>query len=303
MRVKIYHMGDTVIPADARQTPLAAAVPFSPELAHTIIRPSQGWVSLDLTELWHYRELLFFLTWRDIKVRYKQTALGAAWAIIQPLFSMIVFSVVFGRLAKIPSNGIPYPLFAYTALVPWQLFAYALTESTNSVVVNERLITKVYFPRLVIPLSSVLAGLMDFMIAFTLVIGMMAWYHVKPTWAVLTLPGFIIFAMATAFGVGLWLSALNVQYRDVRHTLAFIVQFWLFASPVAYPSTLVPARWRPLYGLNPMAGVIEGFRWALLGKASAPGPMLAVSVLVVAIVLIGGLFYYRRMEKTFADVV
>jgi lipopolysaccharide transport system permease protein len=303
MRVKIYHMGDTVIPADARQSSPAAAVPFSPELAHTIIRPSQGWVSLDLTEVWHYRELLFFLTWRDIKVRYKQTALGAAWAIIQPLFSMIVFSVVFGRLAKIPSNGIPYPLFAYTALVPWQLFAYALTESTNSVVMNERLITKVYFPRLVIPLASVLAGLMDFMIAFTLVIGMMAWYHVKPTWAVLTLPGFIIFAMATAFGVGLWLSALNVQYRDVRHTLAFIVQFWLFASPVAYPSTLVPARWRPLYGLNPMAGVIEGFRWALLGKSSAPGPMLAVSVLVVAIVLIGGLFYYRRMEKTFADVV
>jgi lipopolysaccharide transport system permease protein len=296
-------MGDTVIPADARQTPPAAAVPFSPESAHTIIQPSRGWVSLDLAELWHYRELLFFLTWRDIKVRYKQTALGAAWAIIQPLFSMIVFSVVFGRLAKIPSNGIPYPLFAYTALVPWQLFAYALTESTNSVVMNERLITKVYFPRLVVPLASVLAGLMDFMIAFTLVIGMMAWYHVKPTWAVLTLPGFIVFAMATAFGVGLWLSALNVQYRDVRHTLAFIVQFWLFASPVAYPSTLVPARWRPLYGLNPMAGVIEGFRWALLGKASAPGPMLAVSVLVVAIVLIGGLFYYRRMEKTFADVV
>jgi lipopolysaccharide transport system permease protein len=258
---------------------------------------------LDLKELWHYRELLFFLAWRDIKVRYTQTALGAAWAIIQPLLSMIVFTIFFGRLAKVPSDGIPYPLFAYTALVPWQLFAYALTESSNSVVLSERLITKVYFPKLVIPFASVLAGLVDFTIAFSLVIGMVLWYHITPTWAVLTVPLFVLFTMATALAAGLWLSALNVQYRDVRHTLTFIVQFWLFASPVVYPSTLIPAKWRPLYGLNPMAGVIEGFRWALLRKAPAPGPMLAVSILVTAVVLVGGLYYFRRMEKTFADVV
>ena len=273
------------------------------ELPHTRIEPSKGWISLGLKDLWQYRELLFFLTWRDIKVRYKQTALGATWAVIQPLFTMLMFTLFFGRLAKVPSDGIPYPLFSYTGLLPWQLFAYALTESSNSVVVNERLITKVYFPRLVVPLASILAGLVDFAIAFTLVIGMMVWYGVRPTWAVLTLPFFVIFTMVTALGVGLWLSALNVQYRDVRYTLTFIVQFWLIASPVAYSSTLVPARWRPFYGLNPMAGVIEGFRWALLGKAQAPGTMLWVSVVVVAVVLVGGLYYYRRMEKTFADVV
>jgi lipopolysaccharide transport system permease protein len=272
-------------------------------LFHRRIEPSKGWISLGLKELWQYRELLFFLTWRDIKVRYKQTALGVAWAVIQPLFTMLVFTLFFGRLAKVPSDGIPYPLFTYTALLPWQLFAYALTESSNSVVANERLITKVYFPRLFIPLASILAGLVDFAVSFGLILGMMAWYGVRPTWAVLTLPCLVILTMATAFGVGLWLSALNVQYRDVRYTLTFIVQFWLIASPVAYSSTLVPARWRPYYGLNPMAGVIEGFRWALLGKTPAPGAMLWVSVVVVALVLIGGLYYYRRMEKTFADVV
>jgi len=272
-------------------------------LLHVRIEPSKGWISLGLKDLWQYRELLFFLAWRDIKVRYKQTTLGAAWAVIQPLFTMLVFTLFFGRLAKVPSDGIPYPLFSYTALLPWQLFAYALTESSNSVVANERLITKVYFPRLVVPLASILAGLVDFAIAFVLLIGMMVWYGVKPTWAVFTLPFFVIFTMATALGVGLWLSALNVQYRDVRYTLTFIVQFWLIASPVAYSSTLVPARWRPFYGLNPMAGVIEGFRWALLGKAQAPGAILWVSVVVVGVILIGGLYYYRRMEKTFADMV
>lgn len=279
------------------------AVRSAVTLPYTVIRPSRGWVGLNLTELWHYRELLFFLTWRDIKVRYMQTALGAAWAILQPLLSMMVLTIFFGHLAKVPSNGIPYPLFAYSALVPWQLFAYALTESSNSVVLNERLITKIYFPRLVIPLASVLTGLVDFLIAFPLVIAMMIWYGITPTLAVLTLPLFVLFAMATALAAGLWLSALNVQYRDVRHTLTFIVQFWMFASPVAYPSTLVPARWRPLYGLNPMAGVIEGFRWALLRQSPAPGPMLAVSILVTAVILLGGLYYFRRMEKTFADVV
>ena len=288
-------------PTSLPAVPKPVAAQFA--LPHTRIEPSKGWISLGLKDLWQYRELLFFLTWRDIKVRYKQTALGAAWAVIQPLFTMLVFTLFFGRLARVPSDGIPYPLFSYTALLPWQLFAYALTESSNSVVANERLITKVYFPRLFVPLASILAGLVDFVISFTLVIGMMVWYGVRPTWAVLTLPFFVIFTMATAFGVGLWLSALNVQYRDVRYTLTFIVQFWLIASPVAYSSTLVPARWRPFYGLNPMAGVIEGFRWALLGKTQAPGAMLWVSVAVVAIVLVGGLYYYRRMEKTFADLV
>lgn len=279
------------------------AVKFATEPPHIVLRPSAGWVSLNLRELWHSRELLFFLAWRDIKVRYQQTALGAAWAVVQPLVSMLVLTLFFGRLARVPSNGIPYPLFAYSALLPWQLFAYALTESSNSVVVNERLITKVYFPRLVIPLASALAGLVDFTIAFPLVIAMMMWYQITPTWAVLALPVIVIFTAATALAAGLWLCALNVQYRDVRHTLTFIVQFWLFASPVAYPSSLVPARWRPFYGLNPMAGVIEGFRWALLRRTPFPGPMIAVSGLVTTLVLLGGLFYFRRMERTFADVV
>ena len=273
------------------------------ELPHIRIEPKRGWVSVDLKDLWEYRELLFFLAWRDVKVRYKQTALGAAWAVIQPLFTMLLFTLFFGRLAKVPSDGIPYPLFSYTALLPWQLFAYALTESSNSVIANERLITKVYFPRLIVPLASILAGLVDFAIAFVLVLGMMVWYHAVPTWAILTLPFFVLFTIVTALAVGLWLSALNVQYRDVRYTLTFIVQFWLIASPVAYSATLVPAKWRAFYGLNPMAGVIEGFRWALLGKTPAPGAMLWVSVAVVAFVLVGGLYYYRRMEKTFADLV
>ena len=268
-----------------------------------IIRPSKGWVPLNLPDLWHHRELIYFLTWRDIKVRYKQTVLGAAWAILQPFMTMVVFSIVFGRLAGIPSEGLPYPIFAYCALLPWQLFAHALTESSNSLVANERLITKVYFPRLVIPISAVLAGLLDFLIAFVVLIGMMMYYHVKPTAAVWTVPLFLLLAVGAAIGVGLWLSALNVQYRDVRYTIPFLTQFWLFATPVAYPSTLVPESWRPLYGLNPMAGVVEGFRWALLGKAEGPGGLLAVSVAIVILILVSGLYYFRRMEKTFADIV
>ncbi|HZR33556.1 MAG TPA: ABC transporter permease [Terriglobales bacterium] len=267
------------------------------------IRAGKGWQSLAFHELWDYRELLFFLTWRDIKVRYKQTVLGVAWAIIQPFFGMVVFTIFFGRLAKVPSDGIPYPLFCYAALLPWQLFAYALTESSNSVVTNERLITKVYFPRLVIPISAVLAGLVDFVIAFGVLLVMMAYYGVRPGWAVLTLPLFVLFAVATALGVGLWLSALNVRYRDVRYTLPFITQLWLFASPVAYSSSLVPERWRPLYGLNPMTGVVEGFRWALLGRTTPPGMMVLVSGVVVVVVLLSGLFYFRRVERSFADLV
>ena len=282
--------------------PQLAAAPL-PALLHVAIRPAHGWSNLELGEVWQYRELLLFLIWRDIKVRYKQTALGAAWAILQPVFSMVVFSLFFGRLAKVPSDGIPYPVFAYCALLPWQLFAYALTESSNSVVANERLITKVYFPRLVIPVAGVLAGLVDFAIAFSVLIILLLSYGIHPTWTVATLPLFVLLAILTALAVGLWLSALNVQYRDVRYTVGFLTQLWLFLSPVAYPSSLVPERWRPLYGLNPMAGVVEGFRWALLGKTPAPGAMLAVSVLVVILLLAGGLFYFRRMENSFADVI
>lgn len=268
-----------------------------------LIRPSQGWSALNLRDLWRYRELVFFLTWRDISVRYKQTVLGAAWAIIQPFFTMVVFSVFFGRLGKVPSDGIPYPLFAYCALLPWQLFAFSLTEASNSLVANERLITKVYFPRLAIPISATLAGLVDFAIAFVVLLGMLIFYDIRPTAAICFLPLFVLLAIVTALGVGLWLSALNVQYRDVRYTIPFLTQVWLFSTPVAYPSSLIPEPWRALYGLNPMAGVVEGFRWALLGTGNAPGPLLAVSVLAALTVLVSGMFYFRRMERTFADIV
>jgi len=258
---------------------------------------------LELSELWQYRELLYFLLWRDIKVRYKQTALGAAWAVMQPLFMMVVFSLFFGRLAKVPSDGIPYPVFTFCALIPWQLFANALTESSNSLIGNQNLITKVYFARLVIPIAAVLSGLLDFLIAFTILLGMMLYYGIVPGWPIVALPAFILLAILTALAVGLWLSALNVQFRDVRYTMNFLVQFWLFATPVAYPSSIVPEQWRALYGINPMVGVVEGFRWALLGKSQPPGAMLWVSVLVVSALLIGGLYYFRRMEQEFADIV
>jgi lipopolysaccharide transport system permease protein len=273
------------------------------QLLHTHIEPTRGWVGLNFKDLWDYRELLYFLTWRDIKVRYKQTALGAAWAILQPFLTMVVFSVFFGNLAKVPSDGLPYPIFSYTALLPWQLFSYALSGSGNSLVANQRLITKVYFPRLVIPIASVLSGLVDFAIAFVVLLGMMLYYGIYPTWAVVTLPLFILLAVLTALAVGLWLSALNVQYRDVRYVLPFLTQFWLFLTPIAYPSSLVPEWIRPLYGLNPMAGVVEGFRWALLGRANEVGPLVLVSALVVGLLLLGGVVYFRRMEKTFADVI
>lgn len=268
-----------------------------------VIRPATGWPALDLAELWRYRELIFFLSWRDIKVRYTQTALGIAWAVIQPVFTMVIFSVFFGRLAGIPSDGLPYPIFAYCALLPWQLFAYSLTEASNSVVANQHLITKVYFPRLVIPLSAVLASLVDFVIAFVVLIGMIWYYHIIPTQAVWMLPLFVLLAVSLALGMGLWLSALNVRYRDVRYALPFLAQAWLFATPIAYPSSLVPEQWRALYGLNPMAGVVEGFRWALLGTAGTSGALLTVSVFATFAILLSGLYYFRRMERTFADTV
>ena len=268
------------------------------------IKPEQGLISLGLRELWEYRELLYFLVWRDIKVRYKQTVLGAAWAIIQPVFMMVVFSLFFGRLAKVPSNGIPYPIFVYCALLPWQLFAHALTESSNSLVANERLITKVYFPRLLVPASSTLGGLVDFAIAFVILLLMMAWYGIRPTWAIAALPGFIMLAMASALGVGLWLSALNVRYRDFRYIIPFIVQFGLYVSPVGFSSNVVPEQWRFLYSLNPMVGVIDGFRWCILGGQSGlylPG--LAASGIVSGIFLWLGIRQFRKTERSFADII
>jgi len=266
-----------------------------------MIRPSKGLIALDLRELWQYRELLYILIWRDIKVRYKQTAIGAAWAVIQPFFAMVVFSLFFGQLAKIPSEGLPYPIFAYSALLPWHFFAKALTEASTSLVANERVITKVYFPRLLVPTAVVLAGLLDFGIAFLILIGMMFFYGIMPSWPVLTIPFFLLLALMTALGVSFWLSALDVEYRDVRYTLPFLTQLWLFATPVVYPSTIVPQAWRALYGLNPMVGVIEGFRWALLGSAPPYSIMLAVSGVAVALVFMSGLIYFRRMERTLAD--
>jgi lipopolysaccharide transport system permease protein len=262
-----------------------------------------GRMSLRLNELWEYRELLYFLTWRDVKVRYKQTVIGASWAIIQPVLTMIVFDLFFGRLAKIPSDGIPYSIFAYTGLVPWMFFANGLNQSATSLVSSSNLLTKVYFPRLTIPISAVLAGGVDFALAFLVLVVIMVFNGMVPAWTVCWLPFFMLLALVTALGVGLWLAALNVEYRDVRYVLPFIVQFWMFATPVAYPSTLLSEPWRTVYGLNPMVGVIEGFRWALLGVKTAPGPMIGVSSLMALALLIGGALYFRRVENTFADVV
>jgi lipopolysaccharide transport system permease protein len=267
------------------------------------IRPSRGWVSLKLSELWEYRELLYFLTWRDVKVRYKQTALGASWAIIQPFFTMIVFSLFFGRLARIPSDGIPYPLFTFSALVAWTFFANGLTQSSNSLVSSSQLIRKVYFPRLTIPIATVLSGAVDFALAFIVLLGMMLYYGVVPSWRIIYLPPFLLLAVVSSLGVGLWLSALNVKFRDVRYIVPFITQIWMFMTPIAYPSSLLHQPWRTLYGLNPMAGVVEGFRWALFGTGGAPGPVAAVSAVAAVFILVAGAYYFRRVEKHFADIV
>lgn len=269
----------------------------------TTVRPSSGWVAVRPGELWDYRELFYFLTWRDIKVRYKQTAFGAAWAVLQPFLTMVVFSLFFGSLAGISSGDVPYPVFAFAALVPWTFFATAVALAGNSLVEQERILAKVYFPRLIVPTAAVLACLVDFAIAFVVLLIMMLVYGIVPSAAILTLPFFVLLAALAALAVSLWLSALNVLYRDVRYVIPFLVQLWLFVSPVAYPSSLVPEPWDAVYGLNPMAGVIDGFRWALLSEAEPPGPMLAVSVLATGALLAGGLLYFRRMERSFADVV
>ena len=267
------------------------------------IEPSRGWVALNLSELWAYRELLYFLTWRDVKVKYKQTIIGAGWAILQPLTTMLVFTLVFKKIADISSEGIPYPIFAYTALLPWNLFATALNRSTVSLVSQVGLISKVYFPRLIIPLSAAFSGIIDFAIAFVILVGMMFWYGITPRWAILSLPLFITIGLIAALSVGLWLAALNVRYRDVGHAVPFLIQIWMFASPVAYPVGLIPEKWRLLYSFNPLAGVIEGFRWALLGKESPDFRVIAVSTMVVFALLFGGLIYFKRTERTFADLV
>jgi lipopolysaccharide transport system permease protein len=277
--------------------------PFAPENVVTRVEPSKGWVSLRLPEIWEYRELLYFLIWRDIKVRYKQTVLGGAWAIIQPFFTMVVFSIFFGRLAKVPSDGIPYPIFSYTALVPWAFFANGLNQASNSLVGNANLINKVYFPRMAMPLASVLSGIIDFMLAFVMLVGMMFYYGMMPSLNAIWLPFFLVLALVTSLGTSLWLSAMYVQFRDVRHIVPFLTQIWLFSTPIAYPSSLIQEPWRTVYGINPMAGVVEGFRWALLGVGSAPGPIIVVSSAVAVLLLLTGAFYFRRMEKTFADVV
>jgi lipopolysaccharide transport system permease protein len=272
-------------------------------IVETTIGPASHWFDPNLAELWEFRELLYFFVWRDLKVRYKQTAIGAAWAILQPFMTMVVFSLFFGSLAHIPSNGLPYPIFYYSALVPWMYFSGALQNATNTMVDHQRVITKVYFPRLLLPMSAVISGLVDLGIGFVVFLGMMLYYGIRPGRAALLLPFFLLLAVQTALGVGLWLSALNAIYRDVRYVLPFLVQFWMFASPVAYPSSLVPQRWRWLYGLNPMAGVIDGFRWALTGHGEPPTLLLAASSFMVLVVFFGGIAYFQRMEGTIADVV
>ena len=267
----------------------------------TAIEPPRGWPAIDLRELWSYRELLFFLAWRDIRVRYRQTVVGVAWVVVQPLSTAIVFSFFFGRLGGMPADGIPYPLFAFAGLVPWTFFAHALGQTSNSVVANQHLITKVYFPRLAIPFAALISSAIDFAIGFAMLILVMLWYHVPPTPRVIWMVPLILLMLVCALGVGLWLSALNVNYRDVRHAVPFLTQLWLFATPIAYPSSLLDPQWRALYALNPMVGVVEGFRWALLGTGIEAAPMLAVSATAALGLLVSGAWYFRRMEATFAD--
>jgi len=280
-----------------------AAGSLDAEMPVLRIRASRGWQQLNLTELWRYRELLYFLSWRDIKVRYKQTILGVAWAIIQPFMTMVVFSFFFGKLAKVPSDGLPYPLFALGALVPWTFFSNSLTQSANSLVQNANMLKKIYFPRLILPISTIVSGAVDFAVGFCILLLMMGYYGIAPSSNVVWVPVILVLEVVTVLGIGLWLAAVNVQFRDVRHAVPFLTQLWLFATPIAYPSSMLTEPWRTLYGLNPMVGVVEGFRWALLGTQTAPGNMLMISVLAAIVVLITGVFYFRRMEKTFADTV
>ena len=268
-----------------------------------LIRPRTGWLSFDLEAVYRYRGLLYFLVWRDVLVRYKQAAIGIAWVVLQPLLTMVVFTVIFGLFAKLPSDGSPYPIFAFTALLPWNYFAQAVSRSGISLVSNSNLISKVYFPRLIIPISGALGPLIDFAVSFVILLGMMAWYRVAPTWGVLALPFFTFLAVVTAVAVSLYLSALNVRYRDVGQAIPFLIQFWMYASPIVYSLTIIPEKWRLLYSLNPMVGVIEGFRWALLGKARPDFAVMAMGVVVASILLLGGLVYFKRTGRFFADII
>jgi lipopolysaccharide transport system permease protein len=269
----------------------------------TIIEAKKGLRWINLRELWRYHELLFFLVWRDVGVRYRQSVLGIGWAVLQPFLTMMVFTIIFGRFARIPSEGIPYPLFSYSALLPWTYFARSLSASSDSLVGSTNLVSKVYFPRLILPLTGVMVGLVDFAVAFLLLIGMMFWYGFSPNWGVVLLPVFIFLSLLTALGTGLWLTSLNVKFRDVKFVVPFFTQIWMYASPIIYPSSLIPEKFRALYGLNPMVGIIEGFRWALIGQAAPDWTMMAVSCLVVLGLLVSGLLYFRNMEKIFADII
>ena len=285
-------------------TQATPALPVHPGASTTIrIEPPSGFFELRLGEVWAYRELLYFFVWRDVKIRYKQTVIGVLWVVLQPVLTMLVFTLFFGRLAKLPSQGLPYPVFYFAALVPWTYFSYALQMTTNIVVDSQAIITKVYFPRLILPISAALSGLVDFAISFVVLAIFTVAYGIRPTLAALWLPALLALAFFTALGVGLWLSALNALYRDVRYVIPFLVQFWMLASPVAYPSSLVPEKWRWLYGLNPMAGVIDGFRWAITGRGRAPSLLLLASAFAVALVVLGGLFFFNRMESAVADRV
>jgi lipopolysaccharide transport system permease protein len=273
------------------------------ELPRTRREASKGWAWPKLRELWEFRELVYFFAWRDIKVRYKQTVMGVLWAIIQPFLTMVIFSLFFGRLANMPSDGLPYPVFSYAALVPWTFFANALAQASNSLVINANMIKKIYFPRLALPIATVLAGVIDFVLAFVVLLGIMLYYGLVPTVNIIWLPFFTLLALVTSLGVSLWLAAMNVQFRDVHYTIPFLTQAWLFVTPIAYPSSLLPEPWQTLYGLNPMAGVVEGFRWALLGSGTAPGKMIIISAFVALTLFVSGAFYFRRMEQSFADVL
>jgi lipopolysaccharide transport system permease protein len=271
---------------------------------HTVvIRPSKGFSKLDLAALWQFRELFYFLVWRDVKIRYKQTVIGAAWAIVQPVMTMVIFTLIFGNFAKIPSDGLPYAVFSYTALLPWNYFAQAITRSGDSLVGDANLIKKVYFPRLIIPLAAVSSPLVDLCVSFLVLLAMLAWFGIAPGWGVLVLPLFLVLAFMTALAVGLWLSPLNARYRDIRYTIPFLIQFWMYASPVVYSVNMVPEKWRPLFSLNPLAGVIEGFRWALLGKGDPAIGIILISACIVLMLLLGGMFFFKRMERYFADIL
>jgi homopolymeric O-antigen transport system permease protein len=298
---------ESEVVATADMTALGAATDSADETANrtptVVIEPVKGLVALDLPVLWEYRDLLYFLVWRDVKVRYKQTAIGIAWVVLQPLLTMVVFSLIFGRFAKIPSEGLPYPVFIYAGLLPWNLFASALSRGGESVVQNSTLISKIYFPRLILPIAGIISPLIDFAVAFIVLIVMMIWFGIAPSWVLVTLPLFVLLAVLTALAVSLCLSALNVRYRDVGYAIPFLIQLWMFASPVAYPASLIPERWRVIYGLNPMCGVIEGFRWGLLGKTAPDFRLIAVSASVVAVLMFASIVFFRKTERTFADII